>query len=327
MAARKQKEGVGASFGTRRRSSEFGLLKGLLFVCSLVAVLAGFAFLDRYVKKQTPVPPDSRTIELVGDVPNWVSEEIKNRVYAAALVRQSSPQAADANRQDADGNVAASVQRNISQLVPWLADARVQTTHNSILISGRWRKPIAVVTAGPPSARSRLQTDPTSGRVEADKNKFFIDSDLVVLDYIPVADLPVVTVDGLEFSKQAPVPGKVWRSDDLAAALAVLSRLERMDAAVSPKKPLMREIDRIDVTNFNGRKNKREPHIVLYTKGNTQIIWGAEIGAWQRHLESPDDDKLAKLYTFYQQNGTLSGVKYINLRDPRQTIYLPVDKY
>jgi hypothetical protein len=134
-------------------------------------------------------------------------------------------------------------------------------------------------------------------------------------------------VDGLEFIKQKPVPGQTWQGDDLAAALAVLSRLERMDAAVCPNKPLLREIDRIDVGNFNGRKNKREPHIVLYTKENTQIIWGAEIGAWQRHLESPDDDKLAKLYTYYQQYGTLSGVKYINLRDPQQTIYLPVDKY
>ena len=100
-----------------------------------------------------------------------------------------------------------------------------------------------------------------------------------------------------------------------------------MDAVVCPDKPLLREIDRIDVSNFDGRKNKLRPHIVLYTKDNTQIIWGAEIGTWQRHLESPDDDKLAKLYTYYQQNGTLSGVKYINLRDPQQTIYLPVDKY
>jgi len=321
VAGRKQKEGIGTSFGTRlnRRSSVFGLLKGLLFICALAAVLAGFAFLDRYVKEQTPVPPGSRTIELVGDIPNWVSEEIKNRVYAAALVRQSSPQAAEANSEGVDENIAASVQRNISQLVPWLTDVRVQTTHNSIRIAGRWRKPIALVTADPPH--------PTSGRVEAGKNKFFIDADLVVLDYIPAADLPVVTVDGLEFDKHPSAPGEVWRGDDLAAALAVLSRLERMDAAVCPNKPLMREIDKIDVSNFNGRKNKHEPHIVLYTKENTQIIWGAEIGAWQRHLESPDDDKLAKLYTYYQQYGTLSGVKYINLRDPQQTIYLPVDKY
>jgi cell division septal protein FtsQ len=109
--------------------------------------------------------------------------------------------------------------------------------------------------------------------------------------------------------------------------MAVLNRLSLMDIAVSADKPLLRQIDRIDVANFEGRKNKREPHISLYTKDGTQIIWGAELGTWQRHLESPDDDKLAKLYTYYQQYGTLSGVKYINLRDPQQKIYLPVDKY
>jgi cell division septal protein FtsQ len=276
-----------------------GLLKTMLFVCALVAVLAGFAFLDRYVKQQALALPGSRTIELVGDIPAWIGEEIKNKVYAAA--------AAEAGNEGVDENAAASVQRSIKQQVPWLADVRVQTTHNSIRISGRWRKPIAVVTA--------------------EKNKFFIDSDLVVLDYMPIENLSVVTVTGLEFDKRPPIPGEVWRGDDLAAALAVLSRMERMDTAVCPAKPLLREIDRIDIDNFDGRRKKREPHIVLYTKDNIQIIWGAEIGAWQRHLESPDDDKLAKLYTYYQQHGTLSDIKYINLRDPRQTIYLPVDKY
>jgi hypothetical protein len=281
-----------------RRSGVVGLVKAFFFVCSLAAVLAGFAFLDKYVKQQAIITEDGRTIELVGDTPEWVSEEIKNRVYAAATA-----EAGTGNNE----TTAALIQRNIERLVPWLADVKVQTTHNSIQISGRWRKPIAMVTA--------------------DRNKYFLDTDLVVLDYIPVGDLAVVTVSGLEFSKQAPVPGEVWQGDDLAAALAVLGRLERMDAAVTPDKPLMRQIDRIDVSNFNGRKNKHEPHIVLYTKDNTQVIWGAEIGAWQRHLESPDDDKLAKLYTYYQQYGTLSGVKYINLRDPQQTIHLPIDKY
>jgi hypothetical protein len=299
----KRKQDTGTSFGpgaAKALGMNFvGFLKALLFVIALAAVLAGFAFLDRYVKKQTIAPTGTRAIELVGDIPGWVSEEIKNRIFAAAT--------SDANNQGVDENAAASVQRSIERLVPWLADVRVQTTHNNIRIEGRWRKPIALVTAG--------------------KDKFFIGSDLVILDYIPVGDLSVVTVDGLEFTKHPPTPGKVWQGDDLAAALAVLSRLERMDAVVSPKKPLLREIDRIDVSNFNGRKNKRDPHIILYTRENTQIIWGAEIGAWQRHLESPDDDKLAKLYTYYQQYGTLSGVKYINLRDPRQTIYLPVDKY
>jgi len=307
----KQKQGIGSAlgFGSAKNQalSVFGVLKTFLFVCALGAVLAGFAFLDRYVKTQNTTPKQGRTIELVGEIPAWVSEEIKNRILAAATAPQSSPQAADAKAEGFNENTAELIQQNIERLVPWLADVRVQTTHNSIYIAGRWRKPIAMVTAG--------------------KEKFFIDTDLVVLDYIPLGELPIVTVSGLEFDKRPPKAGESWRGDDLAAALAVLSRLERMDSAVCPNKPLLREIDRIDVSNFDGRKNKREPHIVLYSKDNTQIIWGAEIGAWQRHLESPDYDKLAKLYTYYQQYGTLSGVKYINLRDPRQTIYLPVDKY
>ncbi len=304
MAAKKSKFNI-FGFGSdsdkpSRQSSTTGFVKVTLFVCSFVLVLGGFAFLDNYVKKQTTYSSGNRTIELVGDVPDWVSDEIKNRIYAAATAE------ADNSVTD-DEKIAACAQRNIAHLVPWLADAKVQTTHKSILITGRWRKPMLLVTA--------------------DKNKFYIDADLVVLDYIPIANLPVINITGLEVSKIPPVPGPIWRGDDLAAGMAILNRLSRMDIAVTPDKPLLHQIDRIDVSNFEGRKNKREPHISLYTKDGTQIIWGAELGTWQRHLESPDDDKLAKLYTYYQQYGTLSGVKYINLRDPQQKIYLPVDKY
>jgi len=298
MSARRS--GFDLSFGFNpHKAGIIGLLKGLLFIFAVVVVVAGFAFLDGYVQKQA-VPPsnEQRTIELAGPAPAWVSEEIKNRVYAAASTATSD--------QNQDEALAKSIQQNVRRLVPWLDDVRVQTTYAKIFISGHWRKPLAVVTAG--------------------KAKYYLDTDLIVLDYIPITNLSIVTVDGLEFDKP-PALGQVWRGDDLAAALAVLSRLEKMDSAVTPNKPLLREIDKIDVSNFDGRKNKREPHITLLTKEGTEIIWGAEIGAWQRHLESPDDDKLAKLYTYYQQAGTLSGVKYINLRDPRQTIRLPIDKY
>ena len=282
------------------KSNIIGYIKATLFICAFVLVLAGFTFLDGYVKKQTTGSSGNRTIELAGEVPNWVSEEIKNRIYAAATAEAN-------NSSNDDEKIAASAQRNIANLVPWLANAKVQTTDKSIVITGRWRKPLLLVTA--------------------EKNKFFIDADLVVLDYSPIGNLPVINITGLELSKIPPIPGHVWQGDDLAAGMAVLNRLSRMDIAVTPDKPLLRQIERIDVANFEGRKNKREPHISLYTKDGTQIIWGAELGTWQRHLESPDDDKLAKLYTYYQQYGTLSGVKYINLRDPQQKIYLPVDKY
>ncbi|MGD0078435.1 MAG: hypothetical protein ABSB91_07405 [Sedimentisphaerales bacterium] len=298
MSARRSS--LDLSFGFNpHKAGIIGLFKGLLFIFALAVVVAGFTFLDGYVQKQAVVPAaQQRTIELAGPIPAWVSEEIKNRVYAAASTGTDG--------QNQDEAIAKSIQQNVERLVPWLDGVRVQTTYTKILISGRWRKPIAVVTAG--------------------KSKYYLDTDLVVLDYIPITNLSTVTVDGLEFDKP-PTLGQTWRGDDLAAALAVLSRLEKMDSAVTPNKPLLREIDKIDVANFDGRKNKHEPHITLFTKEGTEIIWGAEIGAWQRHLESPDDDKLAKLYTYYQQTGTLSGVKYINLRDPRQTIRLPIDKY
>lgn len=297
MAGKKLKQSFNWT-GLDNKAGVIAVVKILLSIVAIAVVVTGFAFLNRYVKNQTAVAPGSRKIELVGDVPGWVSKELINRVYAAATVK--------ANVEESAENIAASVQRSVAGLVPWLDKVKVQTTYNSISITGKWRKPIAMITTG--------------------KDKFYIDTDLVVLDYMPITNLSVVAVAGLQFDRQPMTPGNVWQGDDLAAALAVLDRLGRMDATVSPKNPLLREIDKIDVTNFNGRKSKRDPHIILYTKQATQIIWGAEIDAWQRNLESPDDDKLAKLYTYYQQNKSLSGVKYINLRDPQQTVYLPIDK-
>ena len=101
-----------------------------------------------------------------------------------------------------------------------------------------------------------------------------------------------------------------------------------MDKSITPDKPLLSEIDRIDVSNFNGRQDGRKPHIVLYAKDNTEIMWGAAVGKWQQHLESTDEQKLAKLYGYYKDFGTLSGrAKYINLRDPKDKIPLPIDRY
>jgi hypothetical protein len=128
-----------------------------------------------------------------------------------------------------------------------------------------------------------------------------------------------------------PPPGEVWQSDDLAAAVMILGRLDQMDKSLTPEKPLLGEIDSIDVSNFNGRENSRNSHIILYAlyaEDNTEIIWGAEIGKWQQHLESTDEQKLAKLYSHYKEHGKLTGdVKYINLRDPQDNIPLPIDKY
>jgi hypothetical protein len=266
---------------------------GFMFV-----IWVGFKSLDEYVKKNVPVWEKAATLKLM-DVPEWVNESLKKKIYADAAPRGDFIPNEEAARL---------VQKNLAQTSAWLDDVKVQTTHDSIQIRGRWRRPLALVKSG--------------------LSRFYVDSDMVVLDFVPIQGLPIVRVEGLPLIIRTPPAGKVWLRDDLAAAVAILARLERMDNIVTPDKPLLYEIASIDISNFKGRENSQFPHIVLYTKDNTEVIWGAEIGTWQQYLESTDEQKLAKLYEYYKKHGSLSGgVKYINLRDPQDNIPLPIDKY
>jgi len=305
---KKQAKRLSFTFGTSKKKQSARAkaalhpgraLKAAGVVSVLVGVVVGLIFLNRYLRRDLGLGAHIGQIEFAGDKPVWLTEQLYKRVYAAAT--------AGAKDLRLDETTAARVQKNIESRLGWLADVRVQVTDEKIRIFGRWRRPVALVQWG--------------------LEKFYVDADLVVLDYVPVPALPIVTLTGLTVGSKTPVAGEVWSADDLNAALAVLTRLQRMDQAVTPDKPLLAEIDSIDVSNFRGRRSKSQPHIILYTKEHTRIIWGAEIGAWQRYLEATDEEKLAKLYAYYDQYGTLAGVKYINLRDPQQIIHLPVDKY
>jgi hypothetical protein len=258
----------------------------------VVGIVAGFSFLERYAKKTSPVSEQTIRLELV-DVPAWVNSQLKEKVYVAAR---------------GDGNDLRLVQQNIEREVVWLDEVKVQIRHNALRIEGRWRRPVGLVKSG--------------------VRRFYVDVEQVVLDFVAMPRLPIVEITGLSLIIKMPPSGEVWGRDDLAAAITLLDRLDRRDKIEVSQKPLLSEIDRIDVSNFNGRENSRLPHIVLYAKDNTEIIWGAEVGKWQQHLESTDEQKLAKLYSYYKENGTLSGdAKYINLCDPQDDIPLPIDKY
>jgi len=293
---RKRKPGLFA-----RRITRVSIITAVIFalICVFAAVGAGFMFLEEYVKNTSPLSRKIGSLELLG-VPAWVNNELEKKICTAARAGAQDLRLTE--------DTARFVQNNLVRNVAWLDKVRVRTTHNSIRIRALWRKPLAVAQSG--------------------SRRFYVDKDLVVLDFVPVAGLAVVRVTGISGSATAPPAGRVWRKDDLAAAIDILARLERMDTLVTPDKPLLYEIDSIDVSNFNGRQSSTDSHIVLYSKDNAQIIWGAEIGTWQQHLEATDEEKLAKLYAYYKEYGTLlNGVKYINLRDPQQTIPLPVDRY
>jgi len=276
------------------------ILRILLIVCVLVGVAYGLIFLDKYVKKVEPVAERPAILKLTG-VPQWVNEGLKDKIYAAAsgYGHQNLTLSDDA---------AMDVQRNIAEHVPWLSGVSVRTTNDRLLIDAQWRKPVALIEEG--------------------KDKFFVDENMVMLDYVDVNDLPIVKVTGVNGGEKKPVYGQVLMKEDLQAAIAVLTMLNMMDNRVAQDNPLLFEISRIDVSNFNGRKKRQSAHIVLYASDGTEIIWGAEIGTWQRYMESPDEEKLAKLYGYFKEYGSLlGGVKFINLREPTDKISKPIDKY
>lgn len=230
--------------------------------------------------------------------PEWVKYDLKCRVADVAGGRQF-PLTED---------TASIVARNLSAMA-WLDDVDVRVTHNSVWVKARWRKPVALID------------------IPEDREKIYADEDLVVLDYMPMPHLPIPEIKGVDL-KRRPSPGQVFNQPDLAAGVALTVLLNRMDAEVMLKNPLLDHIASIDVRNFKGRKNPREPHIVLRSKDDTQIIWGAELGEWTKYAEATDEQKLAKLYAYYRDYGSLSaGAKYINLRDPQDKIPRPIEKY
>ena len=299
---RKKKSGGGLYSAALSR-----ILRILAISCAVTAVgigviyaaIAGFRLLEKYAKKSDPASQITAVPKLVNP-PDWLNEPLKQEILSAltAFGEDLKP----------DEDAAESVQYNIESLISWAYDVRVRTTRDSLFIEAKWRKPLAIVKLG--------------------LEKFYVDAEMVVLDYVPMPHLPIVKVKGLAVVPRTPPTGKVWDREDLAAAVAVLNLLDRRDRLDPSAKPLLNEIDSIDISNFKGRENARFPHIVLYAKDNTEIIWGAELGDWVQHLEAKDENKLAKLYGYYKEYGSLqSGDKYINLRDPLYKVPLPIDKY
>jgi len=269
-------------------------LKIVVVILFLTASGVFLRYAEGYVIAAGPTPEGS--LYLVG-VPEWVQHDLKARVAAVA----------GGTRFPLTDETASVLARNLAPMA-WLADVRIRVTHDSVRVLAKWRKPVARID------------------VREDASQIYVDEDLVVLDYMPMAHLPIVEVTGVDL-RLVPLPGQTFDQGDLAAAVDLIELLHKVDAEYASNNPLLEHVATIDVSNFMGRRN-RGPHVILRSKDDTQIIWGAEIGEWAKYLEATDEEKLGKLYAYYKEYGSLSaGVKYINLRDPQDRVSLPIDRY
>jgi hypothetical protein len=276
-----------------RKQTMTTAVKVAAVMCLLVAGGAFLRYAEGYV--QAVQPTEEGTLVL-RSVPPWANYDLKTRVVAVA----------GGSRFPIRPETAAVVADHLKPM-SWLDDVEVEVTHDRVFVKAHWRKPVALLTRG--------------------SSKFYVDTDLVVLDYMPMAHLPIVEISGVKMGLP-PTPGERFDRDDLAAAVKLVDLLSRVDAGFNPKNPLLEQIARIDVDNYKGRKNHGKPHVLIYSKDGTEILWGAEIGEWAKHLEASDEQKLAKLYGYYTRFGSLSaGAKYINLHDPLDKVPQPIDKY
>ncbi|MCI0499026.1 MAG: hypothetical protein L0Y36_05025 [Planctomycetales bacterium] len=261
----------------------------IMFLTVLVAGGAiGLIYLDRYVKTDAAEKTPDGSLKL-SDAPAWLNQD-----WVDALVKT-----AGGKRFALDQDSARLVARRLEGL-SWLADVRVQTTPEFLEVSATYRRPL--------------------GWVQANRNrKVYLDIEMHVLDYIPVTAIPVIQITGLA-KTTVPEPGQVWLADDAKAAIELLNRLYLMDIQFQQKqnipKPLMDEIENIDVSNFAARNSRSAPNIILNVKDGTRIYWGAAWGQSAVYLEADENVKLARLYEYFiDHNHTLQGsAKNIELR-------------
>ena len=266
------------------------VLMVFVVLCILSVVAAGFVFLDRYVQKIT-LSDQVGPLQFI-DRPYWFNNELL----------QKAQEAAGGSEFALNETVARAVAENL-ELVPWLYNVKVQTTSSSVEVRAKYRRP--------------------AGLIKRSGKTHYIDHDAVVLPFLPIKNLTIVEIKGF-LARTIPPEGVPMTGDDIAAAIKLLYALETMDRISTPDAPLLKEIDSIDVSNLDGRRNRHKAHIVLYAKDGTQVNWGAAYGRSARYLEASDKEKVAMLYEFYTQNGTIQGiVKYIDLRNPQEAVPRP----
>ena len=257
-------------------------------VC-IAGVIFGFIKLDKHVESTSPVSEKYGFIELI-DKPEWFNSELVRKVELAVGGEEFA----------LDKTSARMVAKNLKDL-PWLYEVKTQTTNKSVQIRAQYRKPLALV--------------------KTSRKMYYISDDLVVLDHVPIAKLAIVEIKGAS----APPPvGTVWDTDGIVSAVELLKVLAKMDEISTPGSPLLKVIASIETSNIGGRKSSRKPHIVMYANDGTEVFWGAAVGESSRYIEASDKEKLAMLYGFFKEHGSIQGrVKYIELRNPQKELPLP----
>ena len=273
------------------------VLRIVAVVIVLGALAFGFVQLDRYVKN-LPELQRSGNLELYG-LPSWV----RSSPALQAVIRD----AAGAKLPPAEQTAEAIGHR--LEALPWMYNVHVQTGSQTVKVRADYRRPRARVRRGE-------QTWHVAWIEASDVLYNPQERCVVVLPALAIEGVSLVEIAGFVSRPPRLQEGAaLWHAEEVVSTVELLAALSRMDEITCPEQPLLSHISRIDVDNFNGRKDPKQSHIVLYALDDTPIRWGASFGQAATYSESTEQEKIASLYTFYKQHGRLENtVKCIDLR-------------
>jgi hypothetical protein len=255
----------------------------------LIACGVGFALVERHVEKKIAFPAKPPAIYLKAR-PAWMSD-----LVAQQIATQVAPRGAHSAF---DHDMLVEITRML-KTNPWIMKVRsVRRVYgdapgDTLELDCDFRTPAALVRTG----NAYYLIDRTGVRLPEQ----YAASEVPRVVTTPDGHVNILVIEGV--ARPAPAnAGQKWTGDDLRAGLDMAALV--LDPA---NQPFTHEIRKINVENFNGRRDVREAQLVLTTCYNTPVRWGRPIKATDRFIEVDPGRKLDYLREVYKRYGRVDG--------------------
>jgi hypothetical protein len=267
----------------------------LLGIVILVAVVGGGMVADRDYVERKVVPATDSPAVLLKNRPVWMSDFLAEQI--ARTAKPAGTHSAFDHQLLVD--TVALLKAN-----PWIKDVRqvrrayLNKPGDVLEVDCDYRAPVALVHW---------------------KDYFWlVDGDGVKLpEAFSAADVPKIlfgqdkkvnirVVEGV--AQAPPETGAKWNGEDLHAGLQLVKLLYA--------KPYTEEIQKVDVSNFARRHDKKGAQLLLITKYNTEVRWGQPIDSGDDFfVEVSPQQKLAYLKAIVDEKGQVDGhFKWVDIR-------------
>jgi hypothetical protein len=266
----------------------------LLVLALLAGIAISFYFARRYVDKKVAFPTEPPRVVLKIRPP-WMTDFL-----AEQIIRSARP----AGTRSAFDQKLLVETATLLKGNPWIREVRQvrrvygQKPGDTIEIDCAYRAPIALVKWG--DYYSLIDGEATKLPEQFTAQQ--------VPQIVMGPDRKTTNIRIVEGVKQPPPePGRTWAGADVDAGLDMVKLLYG--------KPYANEVMKVDVSNFDGRRDPREAQLVLITKHSTEIRWGRPVNAKDFFIEVSTAQKLEYMKKVFEELGRVDGNRpWIDIR-------------